>query len=203
MELAKAVADTWQQREVLDRQLAEYGPNDATAAELLVKLDGFDAKLKERRRRRRILFKRRRKLAKEAKAIAVNDLLCQQAAKLDAVGEQQAWMASLAGQIKKLEDEVAELELASESAQPLWLTAKNQSPPNSAAQTAKQAIARPAGQSVSPPQISERQVSDLRIAAKALTEAGRRYSALKGDLGLSGEHGVVEGADSCRIGASC
>lgn len=216
VEVAKAVADPWKQRVELDRHLAEYGPNDASAAELLVALDGIDAKLKERRRRRRILRNRRRKLAREAKGIAVNDALCQQAAKLDALSEQQAWMASLSAQLKKLEDEVAELELTAEATHTVWLvppgnaatTSLPSAPgsgtiagtianavgnkPGQSSQPAKPSIARPAGQAVAAPQLSDRQMSDLRVASKTLSESMRRFRSLKGDLGLSGEHGTVE-----------
>ena len=202
VELAKAVADPWRQRVELDRQLAEYGANDASAAELLVQIDGFDAKLKERRRRRRILSKRRRKLFREAKTIAVNDALCQAGSKLEALGEQQAWMASLAAQLKKLEDEVAELELAAETAPTMW---PGQQSAASSQQAASAGPNRPASsgqpvRQVAAPQLTDRQMSDLRVAAKSLTDAGRRYRSLTGDLGLSGEHGTVESRISAVLG---
>jgi len=211
VELAKAVAEPWKQRADVDVKLGDYSPNDASAADLLLHLDALDARLKERRRRRRILRIRRRKLIREAKAILVNDALCQQSAKLDALSEQQSWMASLAAQLHKLEDEVAELELSAEAVHTVWVVPPgNQVTPPPApgpssasiagtvtkspspSPTIKQAVARPAGSAISAPQLNDRQIADLRVAAKTMNEAGRRFRALKGDLGLSGEHGSVE-----------
>ncbi len=197
VELAKAVADPWRQRTELDRQLAEYGPHDASAAELLVALEGLDAKMKERRRRRRILRNRRRKLHREAKSSSVNDALCQQGPKLEALGEQQAWMESLSAQIKKLDDEVAEWELAAEATGNLPILSRDPDAPRDRENSQKtqpvpKGIPQPAGDRFAAPQLTDRQMSDLRVAAKTLGEASRRYRSLQGDLGLSGEHGTVE-----------
>lgn len=203
VELAKAVADLWRQRGEIDRQIGEFGPNDASAVDLLAELDSLGGKITERTRRRNILAKKRRRLRREIRGIEVNDLLCEQAPKLESLAEQQSWMGSLAGQIKKLQDEVAELELAAESAHTVWIRPNKSAGGSSSSQTGTAALAAnspagksggnvPAGKPVAAPQLTERQMSDLRQAAKSLSEARRRYRALKGDLGLSGGQSDVE-----------
>jgi len=116
IELARSVRQRWDRRKALADQLAALGPLPQLPAGSIETLDRLGGQIEKHRRRCRELKQQRRALAEQASNLAVNEALWRQAPRIEAVGEQQQWIASIQQQVAQLEEEIelVEMELADE-----------------------------------------------------------------------------------------
>ncbi|MEX0676115.1 MAG: AAA family ATPase [Pirellulales bacterium] len=142
--LARAIADRWQRRRALDEQLSTLVGIDTLPENALARFEALDAKLAALGRRMRRMRRLRRKLRGQVAGLKINDGLRRQALRLEALAEQQHWIASLEKQVTELENEVAELELHCEASKQQW------------------------GAGAAAPALSKRAIGELRGAGKDL-----------------------------------
>ena len=119
VELAITLRDRWSQRAALDDQLAALGSPGTMPEGAVGRLDALNARLAKHQQRVERLERHREQLRSEASGLDVNESLWRQAARIEALQEQQSWLTSLESQVGELETEIAELEsgLASEREQ--------------------------------------------------------------------------------------
>ncbi len=152
LSLARALNDRWQRRAAIDLQLGGVGSFEALPPNALSRFDRVEARLAVRRRRLGRLKSERRELAHQVEQLNINEALCRQALRFEALGEQQQWIKALGGQVEALEGEVLELESQrEESYRKLGLA--------------------PGGDGGAAEPLSKRDLNELRAAAKALRQA--------------------------------
>ena len=108
--LARALGDRWRRRAAIDERLARVVGFENLPDDALARFDRLDARIAARRSRFAKLNKRRRELLQQIERLAINEPLCRAALRLEALGEQQQWMASLETEVGELEAELLELE---------------------------------------------------------------------------------------------
>lgn len=118
-ELAITLSDRWARRAALDDQLAALGPATTIPEGVVDRLDALGARLQKHQRRLEQLDGRRQRLRSEAADLPLNEALWRQSARIEALAEQESWMASLRDRVGELETETAELQasLADEQGQ--------------------------------------------------------------------------------------
>jgi uncharacterized protein YhaN len=158
--LARTLKGSWQRRSAIDRQLEGLGSFDALPEGALARFERLGSRLAVRRRRFRRLARERKRLRGEIKRLAINEALCRQAPRLEALAEQQQWIRSLAGQVAKLEAEVLELEARRDDIQ-------------------KQPGADTQSCSAPDGPLSKRDLVELRAAAASLRNARRAFRQLQ------------------------
>ncbi|HTM54397.1 MAG TPA: AAA family ATPase [Pirellulales bacterium] len=149
LSLARALKDPWERRAALDAQLEALRKSDSLPPDALARFDRLRARWRRIRQKVRNVRRRRARLLEQAKGLAVNAALCEQAPRFEALAEQQQWMEWLAAEVARLEEEVLELESQREST----------APPNS----------RGRGP------LSARMMEELRGTARALRAARRQW----------------------------
>ncbi len=114
---ALAVHDLWHQRAALDEQLAAFGPAKIMPEDAIVRLDALDARIQKHQQHAGHLSETREGLRREFAGLAVNDALWRHTARIEAMKEQEPWIAQLGGEIAGLESEIGTLntELAAEA----------------------------------------------------------------------------------------
>ncbi len=119
MDLAAAVRDRWQRRAELDEQLAALGPQRDMPPRAIERLDALNARIDERRQRIDRIARQRKELRREFASLAINEALRRQTARIEAIVEQEPWIARLQSEIGELEAEIGKLEpeLTTEAAQ--------------------------------------------------------------------------------------
>ena len=154
-DLAITLRQRWLQRAALDDQLAALGPGCLVPKGAVQRLDAIHGRLQARRQRMEQLDTRRQQLRAEAAGLKINEALGRQAARIEALQEQESWLSSLQNQIGELETEMAALEkdLAAEH-QALGLDSTGQAP--------------------ALPTLSERSLRKLRAPAAALRSSRDR-----------------------------
>jgi len=110
VETAIAVRQRWAQRIELDDQLAALGPTADVPEDAVERLDAINARLQKHAERCQQLQGRRAELRAEAATLGVNQSLWRQAPRIEALKEQEPWLAGLQGQVGELEKETAQLE---------------------------------------------------------------------------------------------
>jgi uncharacterized protein YhaN len=157
-DLALAVRDRWTRRAALDEQLASLGSPRSVPEGAIERLDLFNARLGKHQQRIERLTEQRETLRREFAALAVNDSLWRQAARIEAFKEQTAWIDQLQEQIGELEAEVGRItaELAAEGER-LGLGAKP----------------------TAMPELSGKRLASLRAPAKQLRGERRRWIEAK------------------------
>ncbi len=158
--VARLVSPRWQRRAAIDGQLQGLGTFDTLGENALARFERLTSRLAARRRRLARLKRQRRQLRAEITKLAINEPLCRQAPRLEALSEQQSWIRALESQVAKLEEEVLELESRRDESQKDWAAGP------------REAAAR-----VEP--LSQRALVDLRSAAKAWQQARRELRGLK------------------------
>ncbi len=110
VELAINVRSHWIKRDELRNELRRYDnlyPLEADAIDLL---DELNERIEEHRRQRDILKGQRHQLRDESQGLGINEVLCRQGCRVEALGEQQEWLESLAEQAAEFEAEARDLE---------------------------------------------------------------------------------------------
>ena len=100
----------WRSRQDLERRLTALGTIPQLDEQCLPKLDELKTRLQTRRNRHEKVTERRRQIVADVRKLAINDVLCRQAPRLEALSEQQHWMTALEAQILQLETELETLE---------------------------------------------------------------------------------------------
>lgn len=155
--LARALSGRWQRRVAIDAELAGLGACDGLPNNALARFERLGTRLSVRRRRFERLRQQRDLVRADMARLAVNESLCRQAPRFEALAEQQHWLRALEGQVAQLEETVFELEARREETHKQWGT------------TAGEGAAT----------LSKRNVAELRAAARALGEARREAADLR------------------------
>lgn len=166
--LARVLQDRWRRRSALDAQLQGMGSFDALGENALARYERLGTKIATRRRRFARLARKRKSLRDEIAQLAINETLSRQAPRLEALSEQQQWIRSLELQIKSLEEEVLNLELRRDASAPRGGGGAE----STNLQTAP---------------LSPRAISELRAAAKAVSQARRDIRQLQSRTATSAE----------------
>ena len=108
--LARGLDERWQRRATIDERLKTLVGCEGLPEDALTTFERIDGRLRARRRKRAALKDARRELRNQIQTLVLNDRLCRQAARLEALGEQQQWIASLEARVSEQESQVAALE---------------------------------------------------------------------------------------------
>jgi uncharacterized protein YhaN len=109
-ELATCVRERWLEREAIEDELAQLGPLPPMAEGEIERLEAINARLKKHRRRVWRLRKREKQLVLEAASLTINEPLRRQSTRIEALQEQEPWLASLKTRTGEMEAEIAEME---------------------------------------------------------------------------------------------
>jgi uncharacterized protein YhaN len=109
-ELALVLSDRWLQRKSIQEQLAAIGPLPLMPECEIERLDTLNARLKKHQHRIGRLKKRQEELAAETSALKINESLRRQSARIEAILEQEAWLATLQTRIGEMDAEIADLQ---------------------------------------------------------------------------------------------
>jgi len=169
IELAVALRDRWGRRAALDDELAALGPSASMPPGTVDRLDALNARLQKHQQLADQTQRQREQLRAEAAALPVNEALSRQAARIEALQEQQPWIATLQNQVGELESEISQLQsgLAAEQQQ-LGL-----------------------GRNIGPdtlPVISAGSLSRLRPPARAMKRCRRRMSEAEQQAAAAGQN---------------
>lgn len=113
MDLAATVKDRWRRRAELDEHLEALETRGDMPERAIERLGSINARLEQRRKRIEAAAERREELRLEFKSLKINDLLQRQTARIEAVVEQEPWIARLQAEIGELEAEIGRLEAES------------------------------------------------------------------------------------------
>ena len=109
-ELALVLRDRWLRRKAIQEQLAALGPLPPVPEGEIERLDALNARLKKHQRRIDNLQTRQEELATEASTLKINESLRRQSARIEALLEQETWLASLQTRIGEMDAEIADLQ---------------------------------------------------------------------------------------------
>ncbi|MBN2021493.1 MAG: AAA family ATPase [Pirellulales bacterium] len=194
LELAVSLRPKWHDRAALDAQLASSGAAGAIPAGGLGRLARLVGRAKRYRLRLKETTRRHRETRRQAEAISVNEALCRQAARIEAMREQEGWMLSLGQRTAQLRDEIArnEEELAAQRRQ---LGLRDAPILGETAAPARRATSR---MRQSAEQIERLRASlvEARQQSEAAAESARSLAAeLNGELAARGEKDLAAALD--------
>ncbi len=110
MDLAAAVADRWRRRKELDEQLVAIKSSATMPPDAIERLDALGGRIERRRRQIDRLAQKRDRLRREFAAVKINENLRRQSARIEAMREQEPWIARLRTEIDDSAAEIAALE---------------------------------------------------------------------------------------------
>lgn len=110
MDMALSLRDRWMQRASLDEQLLTFGPLKTMPEGAVERLDALNARAEKHQQRLDRLAGVREAAKREYAATALNEPLWRQSARIDALKEQESWIAQLQGQIAELQGEIGQSE---------------------------------------------------------------------------------------------
>jgi uncharacterized protein YhaN len=110
VELAITLRERWLHRKGLEDQLTVLGSPQAMPPGVVERFDGLVGRLQKRQQEAQQLQSQAEQTRAEAAGLAVNDALWRQAARIEALQEQDTWLTGLQNQVDELELEIAELE---------------------------------------------------------------------------------------------
>ncbi|HEX3726481.1 MAG TPA: AAA family ATPase, partial [Pirellulales bacterium] len=108
--LAASLAERWRRRSELDQRLQAVGSWGAFPADALPRFDRVQSRLQARRLRLTRLKDQRRSLRNQIYQLNIHEPLCREALRLEALAEQQQWIASLETELASLETEIGQLQ---------------------------------------------------------------------------------------------
>ncbi len=186
LEIAAAVQQRWREREKLDAELAALGPAEKMPEGALRRLDALGAVKDRRQKAIDELRQQEEQLRQEAAELKIILPLWRETPRIEALGEQGAWIGTLQTRILELEAETAEAEAKlGEEQRRAGLTGQAL-PALSASSLA--ALRRPASAlRRSRQELAEarHQVEDNQQAAQALEEQVRSALESRGEQGLN------------------
>ncbi len=119
--MARSLADKWHARAALGQQLAALGDVRPLPEGSVEKYHELRTRELAYGARVRKLRARRAQLRKESEAVEVNENLCRQGPRLEALNEQQPWLAFLGEQVRSLDEQIAAHELKHEAEHKRWI----------------------------------------------------------------------------------
>jgi uncharacterized protein YhaN len=157
--IARTLGESWRRRAEIDRQLQSAANFEALPDDALARFDRLEARLSARRRGFQRLKEQRRALRAQIEQLKINDALCRNALRLEALIEQRPWLEALENQITELTGELRELEGHRDSGQ------------------AELGIAPVPGRRAEP--LSKQRLEELRQSARLLRDARRDVRPLR------------------------
>lgn len=109
-EAALSVRDRWKKRVGMDQRIGNFPKLEELPFDAPDHLVRYDSAIEERRKVLADLDQQREKLKKEAAQYRLHAPLQRNAAKIEALAEQEPWVVSLAAQLRELRAEIHELE---------------------------------------------------------------------------------------------
>jgi len=106
VELALALSERWAQRASLDAELSVLGELKAMPPGAIERLDALNARIQNHQERIDQLAQRRGQAKREFDSLKVNESLWRQAARIEALAQQEPWIAQLQTQIGQLQGEI-------------------------------------------------------------------------------------------------
>jgi uncharacterized protein YhaN len=110
VELAHALAPKWDERSGLDQQLAAMGPLADFPGNALHRLQRIAGGIRRHRRRLRQINSRRRQRKTEAAGLTVRESLWRRGARIQALAENESWIASVEKELLAAEQTIGQLE---------------------------------------------------------------------------------------------
>ncbi|REK31559.1 MAG: hypothetical protein DWQ42_00265 [Planctomycetota bacterium] len=109
-ELAVSLHDPWREREKVEDEIDEFRDVPTLPEDAVEKLEELNRQIEENQRDREALKDERRRLRDEAEALSINEQLWREAPRIEALGHQREWIASLETEINALDADAAKLE---------------------------------------------------------------------------------------------
>jgi len=110
IELAVTLRESWQQREAFSAELAALGTSATVPEGAIERLDSLNVRLGKHQERLDRLQRLREQLRRESSELGINEALSRQTARIEAIQEQEPWIANLQDQAGELAAEIAQLE---------------------------------------------------------------------------------------------
>jgi len=169
IEIARSVREKWDRRVRVRQQLRALGPLPDLPGGSLDTLERLGQRIAKHRQWCQKLKRERVKLREQAVGLTVNEPIWRQAARIEALSEQQPWIASMKDQVERLEEETLLLqeELATQRQQ-LGLAGDE-----------------PAVAAL--PEVSDRTLAALRGPARAVRQQKRQWVQARRDFEVSGK----------------
>jgi len=109
-ELAYTLHDKWLERDTVQEEIDRLGDVPTLPDDAVEKLDQLNESIDEHQRARVALKTERQRHRDEAAALAINERLSREAPRIEALGLQRDWIASLETEINALDADAAQLE---------------------------------------------------------------------------------------------
>ena len=110
IELAVTLRESWRQREAFSAELAALGTSATVPEGAIERLDALNVRLGKHQERLDRLQRLREQLRRESAELGINEALSRQTARIEAIQEQEPWIANLQDQAGELAAEIAQLE---------------------------------------------------------------------------------------------
>jgi uncharacterized protein YhaN len=110
LELAAGLRERWRQRAMLDEQLKTLGPVPAIPPGTIKRLNALNDRIKKHRGEDEELQLQMMQLREDETALSINESLSRNAARVEAIAEQEPWLLTLQNQIGQLDAEIAEIQ---------------------------------------------------------------------------------------------
>lgn len=110
LQLAIAHHERWQRRAALDDQLAAMGPEETIPEGMLERIGRVTEKLKNRQESIVHLKRQQTQVRDEVAGLELNEAIWRLAPRVEALKEQEGWIATLEKQVGELETEIGQLE---------------------------------------------------------------------------------------------
>ena len=205
LELAAALRERWTQRASLDEQLASLGAAKPMPERAVARLDAIHAKLQKRQRGIEHAKAQRDALKSEFVELGIHEALWRQAARIEALKEQEPWIVQLQSQIGEITAELTAVESQlGEESERLGLGAGTAALPSLTAKTLR--ALRSPGRLLH--QCRQRRGEAIRAAAAAQEAVESLTRQIESALSAHGERDltapwIARGTWCCNFAAAC
>lgn len=110
IDLAIGLRDRWAQRAAMDAELISLGPQPPMPTDAVQRLDVMQDRLQKYQQRVARSNHQREAIRREGADLKVNASLARQAARIEALLEQEPWINTVQGQVASLDKEITELQ---------------------------------------------------------------------------------------------